>query len=274
MNKSLLEKIYCYGMTYLFFMFFSLPIIWMISTAFKNQLDIFADPPVIFIKPKLINFEAVLADKQFLHALKNSILVASGTVILTMIFAIPAAYGLARLTGMIKTGMLIWILLVRAAPGMIYIIPYFVFYRIIGLIDSVYGLILINTIFTIPLVIWLLISFFEGMPISIEESAMIEGANKWQILTKISIPIAAPGIVSCAILTFIFSWNEFIFALILTNRHAKTAPIAIVNYMAYEGTEWGKVAAAGIFILLPVLIFSILIRKYLIQSVVGSGVKE
>jgi multiple sugar transport system permease protein len=157
---------------------------------------------------------------------------------------------------------------------MIYIIPYFVFYRIIGLIDSVYGLILINTIFTIPLVIWLLISFFEGMPISIEESAMIEGANKWQILTKISIPIAAPGIVSCAILTFIFSWNEFIFALILTNRHAKTAPIAIVNYMAYEGTEWGKVAAAGIFILLPVLIFSILIRKYLIQSVVGSGVKE
>lgn len=274
MNRSLLQKLYCYGVTYLFFIFLSLPIIWMISTAFKNQLDIFADPPVIFIKPNLINFAAVLADKQFLQALKNSFLVASGTVILTMMFAIPAAYGLARLTGKLKTGMLLWILLIRAAPGMIYIIPYFVFYRNIGLIDSVYGLILINTIFTIPLVIWLLISFFEVIPISVEESAVMEGASNWQVLTKIAIPMAAPGIASCAILTFIFSWNEFLFALILTNRHAKTAPIAIVNYMAYEGTEWGKVATAGIFILLPVLIFSILIRKYLIQSVAGSAVKE
>ena len=273
-GREITKKIYCYSAAYLFFAFFSLPVIWMISTAFKDQLQIFADPPKLLIQPTFVNFKAVLMDRQFVRSFINSFIVGICTVIVTLLLAIPPSYGLTRLTGRMRSGMLSWTLIVRAAPGMIYIIPYFYFFNRIGIMDTKLSLIIINSVFTVPLVIWLLIPFFESIPESLEESARIDGAGRLRILTRICIPIIGSGIASCGILTFIFSWNEFLFALVLSRREARTAPIAIVNYMAYEGTEWGKIAAAGIFILLPVLVFSIAIRKYLVKSAAGSGIKE
>ncbi|WP_343315049.1 carbohydrate ABC transporter permease [Brucella sp. BE17] len=266
------EKVVCYTIAYLFIIFLLAPVIWMVSTSFKDQLTIFQKPPVMFASPVLQNYRDVLGDAKFMHSFFNSIVVSVMTVILSMMLAIPTAYGLSRLRSKLKPGLLSWVLLVRAAPGMIYVIPYYIAFREVGLMDTKLGLVIINTVFTVPLAIWIMISFFDTIPGEIEEAAVVDGARRFQILTKIAIPMAAPGIASTAILVFIFSWNEFLFALTLTRFDAKTAAVAILNYMAYEGTEWGKVAAAGVLILLPVLIFSIFIRKYLVQTTAG-GVK-
>lgn len=266
------EKIVCYAIAYVFIIFLLAPVIWMLSTSFKDQLAIFQKPPVLVGSPTLANYEAVLGDRKFVHSFWNSVIVSSATVVFSMILAVPAAYGLSRLCSRAKAGLLSWVLLVRAAPGMIYVIPYYIAFQQIGLVDTKIGLVLINTVFTIPLAIWIMISFFDSIPYEIEEAAIIDGATRLQTLLKVAIPMAAPGIASTAILVFIFAWNEFLFALTMTRFNAKTAAVAILNYMAYEGTEWGKVAAAGILILLPVLIFAIFIRKYMVQTTAG-GVK-
>ncbi|MBN9887051.1 carbohydrate ABC transporter permease [Salipiger abyssi] len=266
------EKIFCYVVAFAFILFLLAPIVWLLSTSFKGQLDIFADPPRLIATVTLDNYREVLGDRDFMHSFLNSILVSSGTVILSMILALPAAYGLSRLRSKTKVGLLSWVLLVRAAPGMIYVIPYFMAFNELGLMDTKAGLILINTVFTAPLAIWILISFFDGVPGEIEEAAFVDGATRWQTFTRVALPMAAPGIASAAILVFIFSWNEFLFALTMTRFESKTAAVAILNYMGYEGTEWGKIAAAGILILLPVAIFAIGIRKYFVQTSAG-GVK-
>lgn len=274
LKRSTDSIVYTYIVTFFFALFFALPIIWMISTAFKSQLEIFESPPILFVKPKLDNFRDVLLDQKFMRALRNSVFTAIGTVIFTVFIAVPASYGLSRLRGAAKTNILAWLLLTRSAPGMIYVIPYFIVYSRIGLIDTTLGLVIINLIFTIPLMIWLLLSFFEEIPASIEEAAFVDGASIFQVFTRIAIPLVRSGLSASAILVFIFSWNEFLFALIITRREAVTAPISIVNFMAYAGTEWGKVAAGGIFILLPVLIFSLIIRKYLVRGMAAGAVKE
>lgn len=266
------EKIACYAIAYLFILFLLAPVVWMLSTSFKGELAIFQKPPALLTAPTLDNYVSVLGDRKFVQSFWNSVIVSSATVLFSMLLAVPAAYGLSRLRSRVKAGLLSWVLLVRAAPGMIYVIPYYVAFQQTGLVDTKIGLVLINTVFTVPLAIWILISFFDSIPYEIEEAAVIDGATRLQILTKVAIPMAAPGIASTAILVFIFAWNEFLFALTLTRFDAKTAAVAILNYMAYEGTEWGKIAAAGILILLPVLVFALFIRKYMIQTTAG-GVK-
>lgn len=264
------ERVFCYVVAAAFMLFLLAPIAWMVSTSLKDQLTVFQKPPVFFGRIDLSNYAKVLTDQEFLHSLVNSVVVSTATVVATIILAVPASYGLSRLRRPVKVGLLSWILLVRAAPGMIYIIPYFVAFQQTGLIDTRTGLVIVNTIFTVPLAIWILVSFFDAIPVEIEEASMVDGATRWQILRRVAIPIAAPGIASAAILVFIFSWNEFLFALTLTRFDAKTAAISILSYMAYEGTEWGKLAAAGVLILLPVLIFATFIRKYLVQTTAGA----
>ena len=274
MNLTRSEKLLCYAVTFIFSVILIAPVAWLLSSSFKDQLAIFQSPPVLIgANPTLDNYREVLGDRQFTDAFWNSVIVGLVTVVITMVFSTPAAYGLSRMRSRAKVGLLSWVLLVRAAPGMIYIIPCFVAFNQIGLIDTRTGLVLINTVFTIPLAIWILIAFFDAVPKEVEEAAQIDGATKMQTLLRVAIPMAAPGLASTAILVFIFAWNEFIFALTMTRIEARTAAIAILDYMAFEGTEWGKVAAAGILILLPVLLFSIFIRKYLVQSAAGA-VKE
>jgi multiple sugar transport system permease protein len=273
-RKSLQSKVFGYTTIGLYVIFLGLPLLWILSIALKTPLDAFASPPLFIFKPTMQNFSAVLHDIHFMKSLWNSFIVACLTAFFSMVIAIPASFGLSRLKGRLKTNILAWLLLSRAAPGMIYVIPFFALYMKLNLLDTRFGLILINMVFTIPLVTWMMLSFFEDIPASVEEAALVDGATPVQMMFKIAVPLAKPGISASSILAFIFSWNEFLFALILTRREAVTAPVTIVNYMAYEGTEWGKVAVGGIFILLPVLIFAIAIRKYLVSGLTAGAVKE
>ena len=167
-----------------------------------------------------------------------------------------------------------WILATRMAPQIAFTIPFFLAFRLIGLSDTVLGLALIYLTFNLALVIWMMRSFFESVPRTLEEAAWIDGCSLWGTFFRITLPLTAPGLAATAVLCFIFSWNDFFYALILTRTNAMTAPVAIVNFMQYEGWEWGKMAAGGTLVMLPVVVFTLLVKKWLISGLVSGSVKE
>lgn len=249
------------------------PIAWLLMLALKTQLDAFAVPPRLLFSPTWQHFRDVAADSTFLLATRNSLVIALGSVASAMLLALPAAYGLTNIRGTARRSAMLTVLLLRTFPGMIFLIPFFVIYNRLGLLDTHVGMILVYTMFNVPLVIWMLLPIWQSLPRELGEAARIDGANLLQTLWYVELPLVRSAIAAAAILAFVFCWNEFLFALILTRRQTITLPVAIVNYMAYEGTEWGKIAAAAIFIMTPVVIFGFLIRRYLISSFTAGAVK-
>jgi multiple sugar transport system permease protein len=167
-----------------------------------------------------------------------------------------------------------WILSTRMAPQIAFTIPFFLFFRSVGLIDTVWGLALIYLTFNLALVIWMMQSFFDAVPTTLEEAAWIDGCGVWEAFLRITMPLTAPGLAATAVLCFIFSWNDFFYALILTRTNAMTAPVAIINFMQYEGWEWGKMAAGGTLVMLPVVLFTVLVRKWLVAGLLVGSVKD
>ena len=195
------------------------------------------------------------------------------STLLALLVGVPGAYALSRMSIRHQKPLSLLILASRMAPPIAFTIPYFLAYRWMGLLDTRIGLILIYLTFNISLVVWLMRSFFDACPRSLEEAAWVDGATLWQGFTRIMLPISGPGVAATAILCFLYSWNDFFFALILTRNQAMTAPVAVVNFMNYEGWEWGKIAAGGTMVMLPVLIFSMLVRKFLISGMTTGAVK-
>jgi len=187
---------------------------------------------------------------------------------------VPAAYVLARWRFRGRHQVAMWILVTRMAPPIAFTIPFFLGYTRLGLMDTVAGLALIYVTFNLALVIWTMKGFFDAVPRSLEEAAWIDGAGVWSAFWRVALPLAAPGLAATGILCFILSWNDFFFALILTRTEAMTAPVAIVNFMQYAGFEWGKIAAGGVSVMLPVLLFTVLVRRYLVSGLTAGGVKE
>ena len=193
---------------------------------------------------------------------------------LALLFGVPAAYSLSRWRFRGRHQVALWILATRMAPPIAFTIPFFLAYRYLGLIDSVAGLVLIYLTFNLALVIWMMQTFFAGVPRQLEEAAWIDGCSVWGAFLRIALPLAAPGLAATAVICFILSWNDFFFALILTRTQAMTAPVAIVNFMQYEGWEWGKIAAGGTLVMLPVIVFTLLVRNYLVRGLTAGGLKD
>lgn len=249
-----------------------LPFIWLIVMSFKTVDEIFAWPPSWLFTPTTENYTG-LWQGDFPKSFYNSLVTSVGSTVIAIVLGVPGAYALSRLS-MRRSGQLsILILASRMAPPIAFTIPYFLAYRHIGLLDSKLGLILIYLTFNLSLVVWLMRSFFDATPRALEEAAWIDGASLWQGFTKIILPLSGPGLAATAILCFLYSWNDFFFALILTRTEATTAPVAIVNFMNYEGWAWGKIAAGGTMVMLPVLVFSIVVRRFLIQGMTAGAIK-
>ncbi len=248
------------------------PFVWLVAMSFKTDQDIFAFPPKLLFTPTLDNY-AALWDTQFRKSFINSAIVSVSSTLLALLFGVPGAYALSRMAMRSEKPLSLLILASRMAPPIAFTIPYFLVYRHLELLDTLTGLIIIYLTFNLSLVVWLMRSFFDACPRSLEEAAWIDGATLWQGLTKIILPISGPGLAATAILCFLYSWNDFFFALILTRTQAMTAPVAVVNFMNYEGWEWGKIAAGGAMVMLPVLVFSIAVRKFLIQGMTAGAVK-
>ena len=248
------------------------PFLWLLTMSFKTDADIFAWPPKLLFAPTTANYVA-LWDGNFPRSFANSAIASVVSTLLAMLAGVPGAYALSRTAMRSEKSLSLLILSSRMAPPIAFTIPYFLVYRHLQLLDTLTGLIIIYLTFNISLVVWLMRSFFDATPRSLEEAAWIDGASLWQSFVKIILPLSGPGLAATAILCFLYSWNDFFFALILTRTEAMTAPVAVVNFMNYEGWEWGKIAAGGTMVMLPVLIFSILVRKFLIQGMTAGALK-
>ncbi|MDR7033879.1 carbohydrate ABC transporter permease [Mesorhizobium sp. BE184] len=249
------------------------PVFWLGLLSLKTRLDAFAIPPKLIFTPTLQAYYDVFGDSKFLTAIGNSLVISIGSVVLSLLVAIPAAYGLRNLRGPLRYHSMLSILLIRMVPGMVYLLPFFVLYKYLNLLDTHIGLIIVHLIFNVPLIIWMLAPIWASIPKDLSEAARIDGATPLQILMLVDLPLLKGGILASSILAFIFSWNEFLFALILTRRAVVTLPVAIVNFLAYEGTEWGKISAASMFIIVPAVVFGFLVRRYMIAGLSGGAVK-
>lgn len=263
--------LYAFGI--LWGLFIVLPFVWLFMLSIKSRLDAFAIPPKLFFTPTFEAYRDIFNDADFVSSIYNSVIVAIGSVSLSLLIAVPAAFALRNLYGGIRRTSMMLILLIRMVPGMVYLIPFFVIYNYTGLLDTYIGLILIHLISNVPLIIWMLTPIWAAVPRELTESARIDGATPLQILIKVDLPMIKGGILAAAILAFIFSWNEFLFALILSRNDVVTLPVALVNFLAFEGTEWGKIAAASVFIVTPSIIFGFLMRRYMISGLASGAVK-
>jgi multiple sugar transport system permease protein len=248
------------------------PFAWLLFMSLKTDQDIFAWPPRLLFTPTLANYLA-LWDGNFPRSFANSAIASLVSTALAMLVGTPGAYALSRMTLRAEKPLSLLILASRMAPPIAFTIPYFLVYRHLELLDTLAGLILVYLTFNLSLVVWLMRSFFDTTPRALEEAAWIDGASLAQSFTRIVLPLAGPGLAATAILCFLYSWNDFFFALILTRTQAMTAPVAVVNFMQYAGWEWGKIAAGGTLVMLPVLLFSILVRRFLIHGMTAGAVK-
>ena len=249
------------------------PFYWLLMLSLKTQNQAFATPPLFIFWPTFQHYIDLAQNTDFPRFFGNSVIVAVGTVVLSLLLGVPAAYGFSRWKSRAGGVLLAWILILRMVPGLTYIIPLFLIYKQFDLLDTHLGLVLIYTIFNLALVIWCMQAFFDEVPHTLEESAYVDGATPFQAFMRIILPLAAPGLAATAVLCFLFSWNEFLLALIITRFNARTAPVGITNFMAYEGVEWGRVAAGSVIILIPVLLFAVVVRRYLVRGLLAGALK-
>ncbi|HDN84343.1 MAG TPA: carbohydrate ABC transporter permease [Candidatus Aerophobetes bacterium] len=248
------------------------PIAWTVSTSFKTVAEYYTYPPVwIPHMPTLENYKYIIYTAG-LGYLKNSLIVSFINTILVLGVSIPAAYGIARFK--IGRGNLsFWILSQRMFPPIAVIIPLFLLLKKFGLIDTYAGLVIVYCTFNIAFSVWLLTGFFEEFPRDIEEAAMVDGCSRNTALVRIVIPLVAPGIVVTGIFCFIFAWNEFMFALILTREAAKTVTVQLSSFQAPTSIMWGKMSALIIIAIVPILIMTMAVQKYLVRGLTLGAVK-
>jgi len=247
-------------------LFFVYPLFWMFLTSFKNKVDVFATPPRFFFPPTLENYTAVLSS-QFLGHLINSALIAGISTALSIVLGAFTAYGFSRY-GQFKgsENLLFWILSLRMLPSVAVAVPFYLLFRAFNLMDTRLGLILIYSIFNISLSVWLLKGFFDEVPPSLEEAAMLEGYRPHEVFRKVSLPLVRAGIATAAVFCLIQSLNEFLLALLLTSIKAVTAPVGLAHFQEQFGLKWGEFAAAATLFVLPVIVFTVLVRNQLIRG--------
>lgn len=254
---------------------FLFPIMWMVVTSFKDQRDIFTSPPVLFFTPTIEHYVTYLQRPDIQRRLINTVIVALGSAVLSIIAGSMAGYALARirLRGASLIGVII--LMSRGVPPIALAVPMFLVARNLGLTDKHITLVLAYCTFLIPYVMWLMRGFFLSLPKELEESAMLDGCSRFGAFFKIIVPISLPGILSTMIFSMILAWEELLFALVLTNRNASTIPVAIQGIAGdtINGANWAALTAVGTITVLPVALFALLVQKWLIQGMSDGATK-
>ncbi|MET0194425.1 MAG: carbohydrate ABC transporter permease [Hyphomicrobiaceae bacterium] len=246
--------------------------LWMLSLSLKTEIDNIAFPPVFIPSPPtLANYVEVFEKNRILLYFWNSVLVTGGAVLVGLVVGVPAGYGIARA----KAGKAaILILIARMTPALSYLIPLFLLFQVIGLVGTIWALVITHLVITIPIIVWVMIGYFEGVPQELEDAARVDGASIWQSFRYIALPLARPGIVVGAILAFIFSWNNFIFSVVLGGKNTRTLPSAVYNMLTFEQLAWGPLAAAALLVTLPVLLVTAFAQREIIAGLSSGGLKD
>jgi multiple sugar transport system permease protein len=248
------------------------PIIWLVQMSVRTDIAIFEMPPDYSQGWTLQNFVDLLQGG-FGRNLLNSLIVSTVTSGISLLIGVPAAYALSRYAFKREKLLTFWILSARLALPIGFALPLFNMFLQVGWTNSYQAIIIVYLTFATPLVIWVMRPFLDSIPNDLEESAAVDGASPWQAFTQIVLPLSAPGLVSVGVLTFIMTWIEFFYALVFTRGDMMTAPVGVVNFLQYAGWEWGKITTAGVLIMLPVIIFSVLTNKYLISGLTAGAIK-
>jgi multiple sugar transport system permease protein len=249
------------------------PFYWMVTTSLKTQAVALQSPPAWLFAPTLANYHEVLFADRVGVSLINSLIVAVSTTLLAVGLGCPAAYALARFEFRGKRDLWFWFITNRFVSPVVLAFPVFLIAREVGLRDTHVALILMYLTFTLPIVIWICTDQFRSIPFELDEAAMLEGASQWRIFRTICLPLAMPGVAVSAILSFIFSWNELLFAYILAPKDAKTAPAMAVTFMEGYDVPYGKIMATATLIVIPVLVFALIASKHLVRGLTMGAVK-
>ncbi|MFD3477843.1 carbohydrate ABC transporter permease [Streptomyces sp. NPDC058695] len=249
---------------------FALPLVWMFAAAFKTNLQV-TDPSVgLWFTPTLDNFRNVVEAGQIVRSMGNSLLVGAASTALSAVIAVPAAWAVGRF-GMRRTGSVI--LIARIVPAISLLVPWYYLFAQIGLVGSYTVLILSHMFVSVPLIMWIMISFFAGLPVELEEAARTDGLSAFGAFWRISLPLAAPGTATASLLAFVFSWNNFMFALVFADDRTQTVPVTLFNFISYASTDWGGLMAASTLITVPVVIAAVLGQKYLVAGLTSGATK-
>lgn len=257
----------------LIMLFCVFPFYWMVTTSLKTQVLALESPPVWIFEATLSNYKAVLTDDGVARSLINSLIVACSTTILAVLLGCPAAYALARFEFRGKKDLWFWFITNRMVSPIVLALPFFLIVRQLGMLDTHLVLILIYLTFNLPIVIWICTDQFRSVPFELNEAAMLEGASQWRIFRSICLPLAMPGVAVSSIFSFIFSWNELMYALVLTRSNAKTAPAMAVSFMEGYNLPYGKIMATSTLIVIPVIVFALLASKHLVRGLTMGAVK-
>ncbi|MBV9785814.1 MAG: carbohydrate ABC transporter permease [Acidisphaera sp.] len=245
--------------------------LWMISLSLKTEIDNMDYPPVFIPHPPTLdNFAQVFARNDFLTYTKNSVIVSFSATALALLVGVPAGYGIAKARAT-RAAMLI--LIARMTPGLSYLIPLFLLFQWLSLTGTLVPIVITHLVITVPIVVWVMIGFFEGLPAELEEAALTDGATIWQAFRHVALPLARPGVTVALILSFIFSWNNFIFAVVLAGRETRTLPVAVYNVLTFEQISWGPLAAAALCVTAPVLLLTLVMQKEIVAGLTAGGVK-
>ena len=270
MNKKLLANILFYLVVIGIALIVLFPFLWMLSSSFKTQVDIISWPPKLFFAPTLQNYQKVFEEQDFLKYFFNSTIVGVAAVGLSLLLGLPAAYSIARYT---QNKLSVFILLARLMPGISFLVPWYIVFSRLNLMDSYIALILSHMLIALPIVVWIMTSYFNTIPPELEESAMVDGATRQYAFWAIILPLSGPGIITATTLSFIFSWNNFMFSQVLSMEKTKTLPIAVYNFVSYAEVDWGGVMAAAVAIMTPAIILTMIFQKYVVKGLTMGAVK-
>ncbi|MEC8485229.1 MAG: carbohydrate ABC transporter permease [Pseudomonadota bacterium] len=249
------------------------PIFWMFITSFKTELQAISVPPQLFFEPTFENFSIVQERSDYLKHAWNSVVTSFGATILALIIAIPAAYSMAFFPGKKTKDILLWMLSTKMRPAVGVLVPIYILSRDYGRLDSKLGLVIIFTLMNLPIIVWMLFSYFKDLPKEILEAARMDGATPWDEMIKVVLPLSVGGIASTGLLSIVLCWNEAFWSLNLTASEAAPLTAMIASYSSPEGLFWAKLSAASTLACAPIVIFGWFCQKQLVQGLTFGAVK-
>ena len=250
------------------------PVLWGLLTSFKTERDVLAYPPKFIFEPTLANYrEVIFGGSSILPNLWSSIVVSGWATVLTMLFAVPAAYARARLTFLNKRAPGFYVLATQMLPPVGLIIPYYLALQRIGGLDTYSGMTLIYLTFSLPFAIWLMVSYFEDIPFEMEEAALLDRAGRLRTLWYVILPQVRGGIAVTAIFVFLNAWNEFMFAVVLGGNRVRPVTVAMFNFISVEQTQWSKLAAGAMLAMAPVILIGIFAQRHIVKGLTVGAVK-